>query len=742
MFKEKNKGHVSVVDSTIDLESTNQSFQLLRLEIERIDILIQRLVDVSRQDEDAADTYKGLFISGKEVDALQSRPLGAKGRNYDWLDEHSLHHEQCLEDIKNKLDKAVKENKNSGSPYPLYHLISTFGLSEFDKDILLICLASELDLRYEKLYAYLQDDVTKKYPTVELVLNLLSDSLDKKLELREYLINKSPLLRHKFIELFEEPSQQNPSFLAKYLKLDPYIADFLLKPDASINGGGGLGFFRWSSLLIPDEIKERIKPYSRLDKEAFDRHILYFYGPQGAGKSSCVTAICSERKKSVIWLDLSLYTNEADEVIFARFETIVRNAQIENAVVCLKNFDLLLEEGKTMLLSRVIKIVESADTCVFITSDRPWVPGTLLQKTLVSVSIPPPTFSLRKALWEQQLKHLVLQEPIDANEIASLYRLNVGQIHRAITSARNKAQWRNIENPEITRDDILTSCREQCHHKLGELAKKITPRYRWGDIVLPPKKEKQLKEVFYAAKNRNKIFESWGFDQKVSIGKGLNVLFSGPSGTGKTMSAEILAYELGLDLYKIDLSRMVSKYIGETEKNLSKIFDEAESTNAILFFDEADALFGKRSEVSSAHDRYANIETGYLLQKMEEYSGITILATNLDKNIDNAFSRRISFMIDFPMPNKNNRLRIWQNIWPKSMPMFSDVDLEYVANNFDLAGGNIKNIALNTAFFAAEDGERVEMKHLIRGIHREYQKIGKVSTGKEFGEYQHYVEDL
>ena len=223
--------------------------------------------------------------------------------------------------------------------------------------------------------------------------------------------------------------------------------------------------------------------------------------------------------------------------------------------------------------------------------------------------------------------------------------------------------------------------------------------------------------------------------RSLAMGKGLNVLFAGPSGTGKTMAADVLANTLGFDLYKIDLSSVVSKYIGETEKSLARIFAEARTSNAILFFDEADALFGKRTQVKDAHDRYANVEISYLLQKMEEYDGVVILATNLRKNLDEAFVRRLHFTIEFPMPDVTDRRRIWQQIWPEAAPRDPALDLDFMARQIEVAGGNIRNIALASAFLAAADGGTVTMQHLIQATQREYQKMGKVVVNGEFGKY-------
>jgi SpoVK/Ycf46/Vps4 family AAA+-type ATPase len=221
------------------------------------------------------------------------------------------------------------------------------------------------------------------------------------------------------------------------------------------------------------------------------------------------------------------------------------------------------------------------------------------------------------------------------------------------------------------------------------------------------------------------VFEDWGFGARLSHGKGLSALFTGSPGTGKTMASEVIAGELGLDLYKVDLSAVVSKYIGETEKNLSKIFREAESSNAILFFDEADALFGKRTEVADAHDRYANVEVSYLLQKMEEYEGVVILASNLRENMDEAFVRRLRFIVDFPFPDEAHRALIWRTHFPSRAPLSADLDLALFARQLQVAGGSIKNIALNAAFLAAAQNREIDVGHVLASARREYEKIGK-----------------
>jgi SpoVK/Ycf46/Vps4 family AAA+-type ATPase len=249
---------------------------------------------------------------------------------------------------------------------------------------------------------------------------------------------------------------------------------------------------------------------------------------------------------------------------------------------------------------------------------------------------------------------------------------------------------------------------------------------RWEQLVLPADSIEQLREICLRVDQRDRVFGEWGFGERASRGRGVHALFAGPSGTGKTMAAEVMANHLGLDLHRIDLSAVVSKYIGETEKNLERILDLA--VDVILFFDEADALFGKRSEVRDAHDRYANIEISYLLQRMEEYDGLSILATNLRGNIDEAFLRRLTFQVQFPFPDAGLRRGLWRSVWPEPLPRGADVDLDRLADTFTLSGGNIRNVVLGAAFQAAGGGGPVALEHVVRALQRELQKVGRAVT--------------
>jgi SpoVK/Ycf46/Vps4 family AAA+-type ATPase len=314
-------------------------------------------------------------------------------------------------------------------------------------------------------------------------------------------------------------------------------------------------------------------------------------------------------------------------------------------------------------------------------------------------------------------------------------------VEEAFKIARDAAMLRDGAEYKITHQDLNSACRSLAGSVLRSLARKIESKYTWADIVLPADTIRQLEDICNHVKYKNLVYAKWGFEKKLARGKSLSVLFSGHSGTGKTMAAEIMAAELQLDIYKIDLSLVVSKYIGETEKNLTRIFEEAEESNVILFFDEADALFGKRLELKDAHDKYSNTEINHLLQLIEDYQGVmTILATNLKKNMDEAFLRRLNFLVDFPAPDESMRYLIWKKMLTGDAPLGEDLDLEYLSKQFNITGGNIKNVVINSAFLAAAQSESISMKHLVLAVKRELAKMGRIASKSDFGKHQHLLD--
>ena len=427
-----------------------------------------------------------------------------------------------------------------------------------------------------------------------------------------------------------------------------------------------------------------------------------------------------------------------------------REAALQHAALLLQDLHRLKPEESAQLLWRLE--TRPLAPLIFLGSDGGFAwPG-------LSITLPAPEFEARRSLWAHRLSTLdpLLAESA-ADGLAAKFQLGASQIADAVQAAEGNALWRSPNEPAVTLDDLYAAARAQSTPILSSLARKIVPRFNWDAIVLPPDQIQQLREMCSHVEHHHTVYSRWGLERRLGLGQGMMALFAGPSGTGKTMAADILAGALGLDLYRIDLSGVVSKYIGETEKNLQHIFNEAETSNAILFFDEADALFGKRSEVKDAHDRYANIETAYLLQKMEDYAGVVILATNLKMNLDEAFMRRMHFVVDFPMPEVDDRRRIWAAALPAELPLDPDVDLDFLARKFRLAGGHIRNIVVAAAFLAAGDragghsaagngaiaagngatkeGRSVGMSHFIQATRREFQKIGRMVTPGDFEDY-------
>ena len=706
-------------------------------ELGRIDLLIRAEVERARRTAREEGELQGLYISEQEMDSLLAGPAGLPR----WA---AVPRRPEIAEALARVARAIAERKEAsvrlGIELRLDELARRFALTPFDVDALLVALASEVDLRYERLFSYLQDDVTKKRPSVDLVLNLLCPAFADKLAARGRFLGTAPLLRHRLVEMFEDPSRPQPPLLARYLRADARVVSYLFDGDGL--DARLVPFARCvepaaqlDDLVQDSELKARLRALAEVPEDEGGA-VLYLQGPYGAGKEMTAEALCGE-------LGLRLLVIEVDRLLAtddATFEIALglagREAVLQKAALFWRGFDLLLADDRAARRGRFLAALEEQRGVTLLAGAADWEPADALHGVAFNrVELPRPGHRERLELWRRAVQGAPGAEGLDLEAVAARFHLTGGQIRDAAATARSLARGRNPEGGRLESADLYAACRLQSNQKLTALAQKITPRSTWSDIVLPAGRLAQLREICDSMRHRPRVYEEWGFGRKLSLGKGLNALFAGPPGTGKTMAAEILAGELGLDLYKIDISAMVSKYIGETEKNLARIFAEGRSSNAILFFDEADAIFGKRTEVQDAHDRYANIEVSYLLQRIEEYEGMVILATNLRNNIDEAFVRRLHFMLELPLPAAEDRRRIWEAIWPADLPRSADLDLDFMARRFEIPGGNIKNVALAAAFLAAADGGVVTMAHLIRATRREYQKMGKVVLAGEFGEY-------
>ena len=737
--KKKKNQNMTIVRDQIKYKdhsanSTKSIFEELLPALKRLDDLLKKAVDAAQTihgSRTAADSFRGLYISESEVENLLNHEPG----------------DLSLNSVGKQFDESVSELVGNDSRMSL--LQQAFKLSPFELDLILIALASEIDLRYEKLYAYLQDDVTRKRPTVDLALNLLCAKPEEKLTRRDHFASDAPLIQQGLVHLIPDPNHVQPPLLSYYLKLDEQIVRLLLGQDGLDRRLSSFckileSDVSFHDLPLDEEIKQALPALVNQAWEERQPLRLYFQGPGGAGKRRAAEALATETGVPLLAANFLRISDSKTDFDYA-LKLLFREVWFQDAILFLDGVDAFFTHDRDNQHNLLLDALAADAGITILAGVKPWVPLGSLPTGVLTIQFDIPDLTRRRDCWEAKSKEAGFTlNGLNLDVLAGRFRLTPGQIAEAVALASNHARWRTAgkladhspshANGQPTIGDLFTAAREQSGHDLATLARKIEPIYTWDDIVLPEDTMAQLREICQWVTHRHRVLGEWGFNRKLSMGKGVTALFAGPSGTGKTMAAEIIANEregLGLELYKIDLAGVVSKYIGETEKNLDRIFTAAENANAIIFFDEADALFGKRSEVRDSHDRYANIEVSYLLQKMEEYDGITILATNLRQNLDESFLRRLAFTVHFPFPDEVSRRRIWAGIWPTEVPLANDVDLDFPAHQFKLSGGNIKNIALAAAFLAAADGGSVMMEHVLQATRREYQKMGKFLTDAE-----------
>ena len=674
----------------------------LQTSLARIDDLIRVAVSrVQASGQDPNNALRGLVISSDDVETYLEKGV-MSGL---WSDDNEFNPHEVM-----RLD--VDDS-------PFGHLIKIFDLNPLDAYILLLCLTPDLDHRYERLYAYLQDDVSQRYPTVNLMMNLLGGDVEQRFAVWQRLSSDCPLRKHHLISCKPDANRPNSSFLSYRLRADHRVIAFLLgeqTPDESIYGAVRV----FTGRVDVDLSDAKLAPI----RDAIEFNPLVFVmGEDGMGQDEIAFAISDSAQLPLVIVDLAKLVTPEKPVMMT-WRLAIREAYLHGATLMLENWDVCLDDDSQPPAVLWEAILEYPLT-VFICGKKNWEPHDRQRyRRLLRLTLDVPPYPERRYVWERASRdnELGVQDS-ELDELANKFRFTATQIERtvqtAVDLAASRANGVNIK-------DLYAGAQAHASLNMGPLAKRINPRYGWDDLILPPDQLGQLKEIRERARYSYKVQEEWGFNKKIANANGVSALFAGDSGTGKTLSAEVIANDLGLVMYKIDLSAVVSKYIGETEKNLGRIFAEARASNAILFFDEADALFGKRSEVKDARDRYANIEISYLLQEIESYDGIAILATNLRQNLDEAFTRRLDFMIDFPFPDPEYRRLIWSAHFPASAPLAQDIDLDTVAERYNLAGGNIRNAALASAYLAAADGGVITNAHIRNAIRREHQKMGRL----------------
>jgi hypothetical protein len=667
----------------------------------------------------AADPFRGLYVSDADAARLVERGVEPMPLGFD-------------------AERPLVDLETAGPQWR--RLAKAFALAPAEVDALALALAPEVDLRYERIFGYLQDDVTRRRPTVDLMLQLLCRSFEERVSGRQLFTPDAALVRYGLVQLVTDSARPQGPAIDHALKIDDGVVDFLLG-DEGIDRRMARAA-HWDT--VAPAAPEAVDIAARVARQLVD--------PSGAPPLHVLLVGANERlkldvaRRAAVDLEVPLLVIDLEQL--SRLETPFAETVLRAA----RTVRLL---GALPLWIRGDALGAGAECdgrcdAWLDALDAMDMPGALLASPepsakwaaprsarFVTLEFPVPDAGQRRELWSHHVVSLGVQlGGDDVTLLAEAFRFDGGSVEGAAGRALGAARWRDPDHPRVTREDLFAAARAQATRALPRFATRVEAAYSWDDIVLPADQMRQLRELCDRVRHRRQVLDTWGFARRLPLGKGVAALFAGPSGTGKTMGAQVIAAALGgLELYRVEIPAVVSKYIGETEKALDQVFREAQGTSAILFFDEADALFGRRSEVKDAHDRYANIEVSYLLQALEGYDGLAILATNFRHNLDEAFVRRLAFIVNFPYPEEVERRLIWQRCWPAAVPQSDDVDVDFLANQFKLTGGDIRNAALAAAFAAAADGGRVTMAHVIRSVRREYQKMGKVCAESDFGPY-------
>jgi hypothetical protein len=654
----------------------------------------------------------GLFVSPHDAEALLARAPGDRQAD-------------LLAHRREEIAARRRAAGDDGVALALEILVRCFALAPADELALVVALAGELDGRYGKLYGYLHDDLGQRRPSPQLLRDLVR--LAGGDPAWALVHAHSAALRWGLVRLHPDGDQPAHEF-----SLDPVIASFLatgaLPPDEDVP------FVRRPPRAAPAD-----GPYAsavRCLACFLDAHgeavLAYFHGPAANEGPRVLATVCAERGVPVVLADLADLVAVADE---GRFELgtglrgIFRHARLRGAAVHLSGFDALLDGSRGAARAELVsELARESGALTSADGTRTWVPGATHDGlAFLPLALELPDFDQRRSAWRTAAAGL---RDDHARALAARFRSTPTEIASAARLASARAA---ADGAAPGLEDMLWACRERARVELSALARVVRPRATWADLVAPDDVRAQLTELCGQVRARATVLYEWGFDRGDARGTGATALFLGPSGAGKTLAAEVIAHTLDTDLITVDLSAVVSKYIGETEKNLQRLISAADRSGAVLFFDEADALFGKRTEIRDAHDRYANLELSFLLQRLEDYEGVAILATNLAQNIDDAFVRRIAMTIEFPFPDDAARAAIWRRHIPDATPCDADVDFDRLGAALRITGGDIRKIAWNAAFLAADEGDRLTLQHIARAARREYARRGKAFPAEEMG---------
>ncbi len=687
-----------------------------------------------------ADAHlRGLSISPAEiVDALLSYRLEERAKGV--AVEIKGQVETAYEHIELRLRAALA----AGFTPKLKVLVNKFRLNDFERFLLLLSLSSVFDRKYESIYAFLHNNVKERQATKGLAITLYKMFF----HFEDYHLARSLKAEGNFFRFLAENTGEaaNEPGLADKIVLRRRVSSFIFGINRIDQGlADFVSFFDRSERI--EGIHIRHDEYYRIQSYIEDvmynakglGNVLNLYGQNGIGKKHMLKQAAQALGFNLIFIDCAQLKLRSHSSIRPLMDKIYLEYMLSGSIPCFINMEQNESPGdeeeraknRDLRLLTIIEYIEK-EFCLAI-----WLSAvkedelTAGQISLLCLELPMLTVGERIVLWDVYSREYKLAEDIDTVLCANQYILTPKTIKDVLDTAGALAACE--DRIIIEKKDILQGVKQHSVNQLGRLATLINAVFTWDDLVIDEEQKREMQMICNQVKYRNVVGEEWGFHAKTPYGRGLCALFYGSPGTGKTMAVQVMGNELGLDIYRIDLSQLVSKYIGETEKNISDLFRKAKNINALLFFDEADSLFAKRSEVKDSHDRYANADTSHLLQKLEEYEGISILATNYINNIDDAFKRRIKFVINFVFPTPEVRLKLWKTLIPKQAKIEEEIDLEYFADTFELAGSNIKDILTTAAYIAASEYTGLANRHIVEAIRLNYKKYGKILNDEDFG---------
>jgi len=632
---------------------------------------------------------------------------------------------------------------------PLVRLQRAFKLSNEEMLVLLLSLGSDFDPTLPRLFAYLQNHFERQYATFQILTDVLRPAIEAT-SLRWILDPEGTLLSNALLRIDGTRKEQVP-ITHRPLVADARIIRYVQGFSGLDEKLGGVAKLEPAldieahPLVLGPKDDNALRSLLRQTAEHKDRPeslpVFFLRGPEGVGKHTWSRAIAHTLGLAHLRVDLVALIAEYG-YLETGLRVALREARLQGAMLCLDQWARLVEparmedvpskkdQGPRLEASRNILRVLGRSPFTITTEDTTIEPPTLPRAVKV-IDMQMPDLNASVALWKHYLPRERPKAPGLTNKrIAQSFRLTPGHVQEALTHA----QLELAPEAPLSYETLSAAIKHQTRHRLGENASLVHADYAWTDLVVPPDVDLQMRELVGRWRSKSLVFETWGLGKRFATGQGISVLFEGPSGTGKTMAASIIAKELDLDLYQIDLSKVINRYIGETEKNLARIFDEAERSRVMLLFDEADSLFSSRTEVKSANDRYANLEVNYLLQRVEHFTGIAILTTNFPTALDEAFRRRIAMRVSFPKPQIEERKRLWESMLTNRAILAPKLDTEDLAYEFELAGGHIKNAVLRAAFIAATRGCLIDQELLRIAARIELKEQGLLVYGSPYDE--------